>query len=429
MMFAVIDVMGRDVAFSGRALPDPSPAEIATLGTSAPRSDPDKKPAKYINSPESPIYTKGEHLFGLHQAKAAIRQEGEAVLVEGNFDVVALHARGVGNAIAPLGTAFTPDQAKLLKRFAQNVVVLFDGDAAGRKATRAARVPCREGGLTARVAELSNGVDPDEFSRTKGAPAMKRVIQGAKGMLEYLIDDALDGKGFGGAALTEQLARIRAVATLLREEDDPSLRAMAKVYADRLSSKLIIGGRSPSDLRQLEQLMEQATSRIDESAATKGYSHGAPIPVPDRAKSPARIAEIGLAIVGAALEFPELLDDPDVEGALSVVEGDAALAVAALRQWRFGTKGIYAAEFLAQIPGPIHSFAAGRLASPAFEGPSEAKTELLENARKLKRLILQRENAAIADQPNKAEAAGDVASVEAMLRDVERRSREKLGLS
>ncbi len=160
LMFAVIDVMGRVVAFSGRALPDPTPAEIAAHAPSAPRPDPEKKPAKYINSPESPIYTKGEHLFGLHQAKAAICQEGEAILVEGNFDVVALHARGLANAVAPLGTAFTPAQAKLLKRFAPSVVVAFDGDAAGKKATRAARVPCREGGLSARASPPSRRHGP-----------------------------------------------------------------------------------------------------------------------------------------------------------------------------------------------------------------------------------------------------------------------------
>src|SRR5262249_8709625 len=155
LMFAIIDVMGRVVAFSGRALEDPTSAEVASLGTSAPRPDPSRKPAKYINSPESPIYTKDEQLFGLYQAKAAIRQYGEALLVEGNFDVLALYARGIRNAIAPLGTAFTTAQAKLLKRFAPSVVALFDGDAAGKKATRNARVPCREAGLSARVAVLS----------------------------------------------------------------------------------------------------------------------------------------------------------------------------------------------------------------------------------------------------------------------------------
>src|SRR5580700_3149992 len=133
LMFAVMDAQGRVVAFSGRALKDP-PGEEASADR-----DP---PPKYINSPESPIYTKGVNLFGLWQARHAIRQQEHAVLVEGNFDVVSLHARGVQNVVAPLGTAFTEDQAKLLRRYATDLTLLFDGDAAGRKAVVAAEQPC-----------------------------------------------------------------------------------------------------------------------------------------------------------------------------------------------------------------------------------------------------------------------------------------------
>src|SRR6201999_822007 len=125
LMFAVMDAQGRVVAFSGRALRDLPSADAANE-----KNDP---PPKYINSPESPIYTKGQMLFGIHQARHAIRQEENAVLVEGNFDVVSLHARGLSNVVAPLGTAFTGEQAKLLKRFAKGVVFLFDGDGAGKK--------------------------------------------------------------------------------------------------------------------------------------------------------------------------------------------------------------------------------------------------------------------------------------------------------
>ena len=162
LMFAVIDSLGRVVAFSGRALTPPSDGELPP-GSPTYGGEP---PAKYINSPESPIYKKGDQLFGLFQAKLALRNRGQAILVEGNFDVVSLHARGIDTAVAPLGTAFTNEQAKLLKRFSPKVVVLFDGDNAGRKATRAARAPCREGGLEARVARLPLGVDPDDLVRT-----------------------------------------------------------------------------------------------------------------------------------------------------------------------------------------------------------------------------------------------------------------------
>lgn len=450
LMFAVSDVHGRVIAFSGRALPDPAPHELAALGVSGPSAPADGPPAKYINSPESPIYTKGEHLFGLHQARQAVRQQSEAILVEGNFDVVALHARGVTNAVAPLGTAFTGMQAKLLKRFAPSVVVLFDGDAAGRKATRASRAACKEGGLTAKVASLPNGIDPDDFVRKHGAQALDRLVKGAPGMLEYLIEDALEGGTFGGSSLNEQVARVRAVAELLSGEDDPNLRAMAKTYADRLSSKLVVLGRSPTDLRQLELIIGQATSH-GRPAVREPSQSAEPH---DRARSRVQVDQIALAILGALLDFPELLADPEIEAALTCLDGDPALAVAALRQASGSgggssgashaitepnaeagpsqdgaNKGIYTDQFLAQIPRSIHSFAVGRLASPQFELVDPARFELLENARKLKRLSLTRENAAAVDELHKAAATGDADSETALLRALDKRLREKRGLN
>ena len=424
LVFAVIDVLGRVVAFSARALPELTAEELARVGMPPPREGADK-PAKYINSPESPIYQKGEHLFGLHQARQSVRQAGRAVLVEGNFDVVSLHAAGMTEVVAPLGTAFTGAQAKLLKRFAPEVVLLFDGDAAGRKATRSARQPCRDGGLSAKVATLPAGLDPDELVRTRGPEALRQLIAGAHGMLEYLIDDALEGQGFGGATLTEKLSRVRAVATLLGEEDDPTLRTMAKTYADRVSSKLVVDNRSPSDLHQLEHSMEQAMHR---AARPTPLHERAPAPVPhDRARSRPQVAEIMLAILGALLDWPELLDDPRVESTLDYLEGDEALAVAALRQAREGKKGLYTAEFLAQIAAPIHHFAAGRLASPVFETAGEARTDLLNNAKKLDGLRGAREKATVVEKLRGV--SGVAAEENALLRELDRVNKERRGLS
>lgn len=471
LMFAVTDVMGRVVAFSGRALPDPSPDELASLRISGPTTTPDAAPAKYINSPESPIYTKGEHLFGLHQARQAIRQGGEAILVEGNFDVVALHARGVGNVVAPLGTAFTPLQARLLKRFAPTVIVLFDGDGAGRKATRAARQPCREGGLDTRVASLPRGLDPDDFVRKNGREALERVVKNSRGMREYLIEDALDGEAFRSGSLDEQRARLRAVTQILAEESDPTDRAMVKTFADRLSAKLTVGGQPFADLRELEAAVERAViagARAQEGRSAgppspRGGSPGAPPPAPapppvphDRARSRAQKDRISLEILGALFDFPELLDEPEVQEAATQLEGDAVQAYVALRQFvrehatigpsedgqpgaqegaptpeRTTSRleiGVYAAEFLAQIPPSIQAFASGRLASPAFETPDVARNVLFENAEKLRRLSLTRENAAVVDEVQRAAGRGDDESWMALLRDADRAARAKRGL-
>jgi len=447
-MFAVTDVMGRVIAFSGRSLADPSPEELSAHRLTGPTASPDDKPAKYINSPESPIYTKGEHLFGLHQARHAIRQSGDAILVEGNFDVVALHARGIANVVAPLGTAFTPIQAKLLKRFAPRVTVLFDGDAAGRKATIAAQKPCREGGIDTRVASLPRGKDPDDFVRTFGREALETLVKSARGMREFLIQDALDGEAFRTGSLDEQRARLLAVQKIITEESDPTLRAMIKTYADQISSKLVVSGKPLASVRELELSLEQAArSGARPEAAPSGQAGYAALPH-DRARSRPNDEAIPLQILGALLDFPELLRDPEVETALEVLDGDAALAVATLRRvldehanlgpraWPAAASsvesreaspdgppfaerveiGVYAAEFLAQIAPSIQAFAVGRLASPTFDLLDDARTELFDNARKLSSLSLKRENAMGVELLQRVQAAGDIDKENELLR-------------
>jgi DNA primase len=465
LMFAVSDVHGRVIAFSGRALPEPPAEEMAALKLPAPTSAPDGPPAKYINSPESPIYTKGEHLFGLLQARQAIRQQGEAVLVEGNFDVVSLHARGVTNVVAPLGTAFTQAQAKLLKRFAPSVIVLFDGDAAGRKATRASRGACREGGLDAKVATLPRGVDPDDLVHKQGVAALERILKSARGMLEFLIEDALDSEAFRSGSLEDQRARIRAVMQILSEENDPNLRAMAKTYADRLSSKLIVRGLAPASLRELEAAVEQAVNTGAGRRQPPGVAQSAE--THDRARSRSRHDEIALEILGALLDYPALLDEPEVVEPLAVLDGDVAMTIYALRRTlaahaqhsASGSRphattgpsqgghegaggeapgagsmhpsveiGVYADEFLAQIPALIHPFAVGRLASPAFDSIDEARGVLFDNARKLSSLSLKRENAAEIEELHRVEAQGDVEAENEMMRAFNERARKKHGL-
>ncbi len=412
LMFAVVDSLGRVVAFSGRALPPPSREELAALGPSAPSYGGDDV-AKYVNSPESPVFTKGEHLFGIHQAKQAIRRASEALLVEGNFDVVTLHARGIDRAIAPLGTAFTSAQARLIKRFAPSVVILFDGDAAGRKAARAARVPCREGGLDAKVAVLEKGMDPDELVRTKGPAALLEVLKGARGMLEHLVEEALSGEEFKGASLAERVARVRAVTKLLSEEEDPALRLMAKRYADQLSSKLVVAGAAAEDLHQLERMVE--------IAVTHGPERGAQKP---QARVPPQHT-MALAVLGVLIDFSELLDDPDVQEALSTVEGDVALGIIAVRQVL--ARGGSAPDFLAKVPSSIQSFAAGRLASPVFEDITQAKTELLDNSKLIRSIGWKRQNSDARDVLMRAPSSLDSES-EALLREIEQRARKKRGL-
>jgi DNA primase len=383
LMFAVIDAQGRVVAFSGRALP------------ALPEDDPSRDPPpKYINSPESPIYVKGSTLFGLWQAKHAIRQSERALVVEGNFDVVSLHARGVENVVAPLGTAFTSDQAKLLRRYATRVTLLFDGDTAGRKAAKAAEEPCDEAGLDAEVALLPDRSDPDEFVRSKGPDALRHVVANARGLFEYLVDTLLDEK-FNAADLREKMTRIENVTGLLARQKDPVQRGMREAYADLVASRLDMARSSPNAFLALKRkvLTAARAARVDTG----------PRPSEARIDSRPPGQEARKNIVGALLDFPILLDDSgpdsDVPGVLELLQGESARIVAVLRRCmrvnERGEKKLDSSEFLAQMPPPIQSFASARLAAPAHDSIEEARATVSVNAKNLQASNVTRETSEI----------------------------------
>jgi len=150
----------------------------------------DGQEPKYLNSPETPLYTKGRHLFGLAQAREAIVADKTAVLVEGYFDCVVLVGGGVSHVVSPLGTALTIDQARLLKRYAEHVILAFDADAAGETATLRSIDLLVETGLHVQVAQLPGGVDPDEYLRAHGRQALEQLLAGSLTIFDFLIETA-----------------------------------------------------------------------------------------------------------------------------------------------------------------------------------------------------------------------------------------------
>ena len=389
LMFAVVDARGRVVAFSGRALAQP-PGDVP--GDAAPR-DP---PPKYINSPESPIYVKGSHVFGLWQARHAIRHDEHAILVEGNFDVVSLHARGLENVVAPLGTAFTADQAKLLRRYGARVTLLFDADAAGRKAARAAEAPCEEAGLDAKVATLPDRTDPDEFVRAKGPAALRHVVTQARGLFEYLIDVDLD-ESFNAADLVERAARAARVADIIERQKDPVVRGMLEAYADYAASRLDLVRSAPNAWSALRR-------KVIAAARIRTWSGPRPSEARIQPRRPGQVER--KEIVGALLDFPVLLDDSEMSSVLSLLEGESARIVAAMAQSMrvnaSGEKVLDSAEFLAQMPAVIQAFASARLAAPVHDTIDEARQTVAANEKKLRESNIARETGEIVRKQQKA---------------------------
>jgi len=169
LMFPIRDAQGRVIAFGGRVLDDRLP--------------------KYINSSESPIYSKARALYGVYEARPAIQKADRAILVEGYIDAIALWQVGFKETVASLGTSLTVEQLRLLSRYTRNVVACFDGDAAGRNASLRALEVFLQAGLLGRGAFIPGGYDPDTFVRERGAQGFAELLESASLLVDFFLDD------------------------------------------------------------------------------------------------------------------------------------------------------------------------------------------------------------------------------------------------
>jgi DNA primase len=167
LIFPIASASGRVLGFGGRVLDDALP--------------------KYLNSPETRLFKKADTIYGLHRAKGALRAAAGALVVEGYMDVIPLHANGFHNAVASLGTAFTYEQARRLKRYCGEAVFLYDGDEAGRIAALRACDPAARAGLKMRIADLPEGDDPDSFVRRRGREALADLVGKASGYIDFTL--------------------------------------------------------------------------------------------------------------------------------------------------------------------------------------------------------------------------------------------------
>jgi DNA primase len=170
LMFPICDEQGRVIGFSGRILTG------------------DEKSAKYVNSPETPIFIKSKVFFGLDKSKRAVLEAGYAIVCEGQLDLIACFMAGVQNIVAPQGTAFTADHARILKRYVEEVVLCFDSDEAGQNAAVRSLDTLLASGLAVRVAVVPAPHDPDSFIKASGGPAFKQLIERAEGFFDYYLN-------------------------------------------------------------------------------------------------------------------------------------------------------------------------------------------------------------------------------------------------
>lgn len=257
VIFPIEGVSGKVIAFGGRIL------------------EGDKKDApKYLNSPETPIYHKGRNLYGLSWARHAIRREESAIVVEGYMDVVSLAAHGFEHVVAPLGTAMTPEQAKLLGRYAQRIFLLFDSDAAGLKATFRAGDVLLEESLHPAVVTLPPGEDPDTLVRKRGAEGLRTHLDDAVDVLDRKLQ-ILEEKDFFSSIERIRSAVDRLLPTL-RAAADPALR---DIYVAKVADR--------TGVRR-----ETLEAELRKAPAGPGRSHRAESPPPPSPPSP-RLPRLG----------------------------------------------------------------------------------------------------------------------------------------
>lgn len=215
LMFPICDEQGRVVGFSGRVLSG------------------DEKTAKYVNSPETPIFTKSKVIFGLNKSKRALLEAQSAVVCEGQLDLIACFMAGVQNVVAPQGTAFTADHARILKRYVEEVVLCFDSDTAGQNAAVRSLDHLLAAGLAVRVAVVPPPEDPDSFIKNQGGAAFKRLIEGAAGFYDFYLDrlcgenDTTTDRG--------RLTVLRAMAMAVQKSGN---RVLLDTYAQKTALRL-----------------------------------------------------------------------------------------------------------------------------------------------------------------------------------------------
>jgi len=293
VIFPICDVRGRVVAFGGRAMS----ADV---------------PAKYLNSPDTPLFNKGKLLYNYHLARGPAHDRGTVIAVEGYVDVISLSAAGFAHVVDPLGTALTEDQLALLWRLSDEPILCFDGDKAGQRAAYRALetvLPQLSVGRSLRFAMLPDGQDPDDLARSGGAPAIERVLAGARSLVDVLWaremesgpPDTPERRAMVDRRLRESLGSIRD-ETLRRYYREDIEARLAGLSPDRRSSRFQRGNssgrRDPRDPRGPAPITPNERLSVSPLLARSALFTGGGSESPREA-----------IIVGTFLRHPELLND------------------------------------------------------------------------------------------------------------------------
>ncbi len=383
IMFPVMNPAGKVIGFSGRIVPGGE-------GTGG-------EEAKYLNGPETSTYRKGETVYGLSLAATAIRRTGRIYLVEGNFDLVSMSQAGFENVVAPMGTALTQAQVARLGRFGAELVFVFDGDAAGRAAALRSFEVVAPAGLTARVATLPAGEDPDSLVRKKGAEALREVLGAAEEMGRFVIRHAAQE---AGDSISRKVEAARHLWKTLGRVPDPMLRDL---YLKQMAG----------DFR-----IDEATLRRHVGSVATATAGGRPAVAGQEATSPDAAPE-ALELVGALLDDPQLAGrrGREIEELVLGNEGLDGL----LRMLLASPPGEVVDRLRETLTtpdaGPYKRWALERLVRPVYTTPEQAEEALNDCLRRIEGRALESRSREIDREMLEAVRAGDTARRDALLKE------------
>jgi DNA primase len=296
VMFPICNDVSEVIAFSGRLLKDEEGA------------------AKYLNSPETPLFRKGNVLFGLHKSKRALIEANRAIVCEGQLDLISLFEAGITNVVAPQGTAFSDNQARILKRFVDEVVLCFDSDAAGAKAAERSLDALLQNDFIVRVVELPAGDDPDSLVRREGKEQFEKHVAQARDFFDYWIDRAI-----AGVDLASTSAKIQAARNLAGTVSRVHNAVLRGEVVNKASARL---GVAPADFESLLAKHSRAPSLSGGSDSPE--THTAPSPPHDIAMLCllASRDEAARNFLGAQ-RWREILEQvPDADILIRILESD-----------------------------------------------------------------------------------------------------------
>ncbi len=247
LMFPICDEQGRVIGFSGRVLP----------------GDPDER--KYVNSPETPLFTKSRVMFGLDKSKRALLDQQSVIICEGQLDLIACFMAGVQNVVAPQGTAFTAEHARILKRYVKEAVLCFDSDNAGQRATVRVLDDLLASGLAIRVASVPSPHDPDSYIKEFGADAFRQVVADAEDFFEFYLNRLCATNDLGSDRGRQTVVAAMAEAIGKAQARDQTL---FDKYARRTAARLGLSPTAPMEaFRRLAAAPRRAAAEPEEGAA------------------------------------------------------------------------------------------------------------------------------------------------------------------